>query len=613
MQQSINPAKQTVVSCLQNKTYHIDFYQREYVWQKETVEVFLNDVFYAFTSSYEEHKDADFNQELLSKFNWYYLNVIITNNIAGKVYVVDGQQRLSTLTLIALKLYHMTNQDVFKEVLKNCISGQVLFEGNVFVLDNNKRKNVMNSLFANVPHSEPYNNKTEETLVERYKDISKYIDDKKLSEKELSFFIGYFLTRLVLVELDISQDDTPMVFEVINDRGEPLKSFEILKGKLIGKLSKSDTEIYAKKWDDSLQQIRSLEDAFFVDYLKSRFIYKKNSQIEGAINNAYHRYLFENNEIANTLAFRKSDKRQLENIKNFISEDLRYFSALYAKIKNSSDEFIKYNRIHDLSGQYQIILSACDINDSEEDAKIALIAKEFDRLHILLKLNRAYDSNTFQEISYSLNEKIRNSLITDYREIFDAVLIKAITTRLASENINSLLEYNTFLRNDYTNTDTRTLRYILARIENYICSNMNQSMQYNVEYISTRTGAKTGFHIEHILSRNETNKSYFSTEEEFEQKRNILGGLLLLEGVNNISSGNEDYINKIKTYSSGLVWGHSLNENFYHNNHGIKNLNIILQKTRKIELKPYKVFDIIALEERSVLLFNLIKIIWEVD
>ena len=100
MQQTITPDKQTVEACLKNKSYYIDFYQREYVWTKETVEVLLRDIFYSFEISYDQFKDAELSQEVLEKFNWYYLNIYITNNIGGKIYVVDGQQRLTTLSLL---------------------------------------------------------------------------------------------------------------------------------------------------------------------------------------------------------------------------------------------------------------------------------------------------------------------------------------------------------------------------------------------------------------------------------------------------------------------------------------------------------------------------------
>lgn len=69
---------------------------------------------------------------------------------------------------------------------------------------------------------------------------------------------------------------------------------------------------------------------------------------------------------------------------------------------------------------------------------------------------------------------------------------------------------------------TRTLRYFLARVENYTCEQTNQLMQNDVDYIATKTGYKTGYHIEHILSRNDTNKSYFKDEESYLHSSNLM-------------------------------------------------------------------------------------------
>lgn len=617
MQQTITPEKQTVELCLKNKSYYIDFYQREYVWSKSTVEVLLKDIFYAFELSHEQYKDSDLSQEILEKFNWYYLNIFITNNINGKVYVVDGQQRLSTLTLIATKLYHITDNECLKDTLKECIFGKDKWKGNIFRMDHDKRKDVMECILLNKAYDNKYKNKTEETLVERYKDISKYIDDKAMDSKKLTAFISYFLERLVLVELTITKDDTPMIFEVINDRGEALKPFEILKGKLVGALSKDDTETYSNKWDTAIARLFSIEDDFFSDYIKSRFVFKRNSKIESEINNSYHRYIFEsnsNNEVANGLELRRSDKNYIMNIKTFIDNDLNYYSSLYAKIRSNCDEFLRYNNvINSLSGQYQIIMAACSINDSEENLKITTLAKEFDRMYMLLRLNGVYDSNSFQEISYSLNEKISGVTIENYRSVFNKATIDAIEKRKGITGLISLLDYNTFIKKDYTNMDTRSLRYFLARIEQYICKETNQTMKNDVEYISTKTGAQTGYHIEHILSRNDQNKGYFTSEEEFESKRNLLGGLLLLKGVDNISSGNEAYDDKLKTYSAGLIWGHSLCSDFYHTNKSMDAFNDKLLEACGHKIEGIDIFDANALEQRSLLLYNLVKIVWEID
>lgn len=617
MQQTINPDKQTVESCLKNKSYYIDFYQREYVWSKETVETLLRDIFYAFDLSYEEYKDAELSQEVLEKFNWYYLNIFITNNINGKVFIVDGQQRLSTLTLIATKLYHLTENELLKNTLKECIYGQDKWKGNIFRLDHEKRHVVMEKILngdTETPTS--FKNKTEETLWYRYADISKYIEEKGMDAKRLDTFINYFLERLVLVELTITKDDTPMIFEVINDRGEALKPFEILKGKLVGALDKNDTEKYSDLWDEALSRLFNMEDDFFIDYIRSRFIFKRNSKIETAVNNSYHRYIFEDNEIGQILAFRKTDKNQITNVKEFIEKHLRYYSKLYAKIRNNEtkDEFLSYlSNIHDVKGQYAIILSACDIDDNKENEKIHAIAFEYDRLLMLLRLNGVYDSNSYQEISLNLNEVIKGKNIDQYRFIFNDVLKKAISERKNKENITTLLEYSTFKSMGYHNIEKRALRYFLARVEKFICCGLHQNMQDTVEYISTKTGYKTGYHIEHILSHNDTNRNYFDSDEEFEISRNQLGGLLLLKDADNISSGNEEYSDKLKTYSAGLVWGHSLCDDYHHINTNLETFNNDLFAKCGNKIEPIRVFDKNALEQRNRLLCDIVKIIWEIE
>ena len=133
-----------------------------------------------------------------------------------------------------------------------------------------------------------------------------------------------------------------MIFEVINDRGEALKPFEILKGKLIGALAKEDTYAFSEKWDSAMERLFGLQDEFFVDYIRSRFIFKKNTKIETAVNQVYHRYIFENNEIAAALSFRKQDECQIDHIKKFINNDLKYYSRLYATVCRNPNNWLVY-------------------------------------------------------------------------------------------------------------------------------------------------------------------------------------------------------------------------------------------------------------------------------
>ena len=105
----ISPDKQNVDRVFSNTTYHIDFYQRDYRWTAEPVLRLLDDVFHRFEENYErlKGKDLDPKLETIARYSWYYLNTYVTNVIDGRVFVVDGQQRLTTLSLILIKLRHL--------------------------------------------------------------------------------------------------------------------------------------------------------------------------------------------------------------------------------------------------------------------------------------------------------------------------------------------------------------------------------------------------------------------------------------------------------------------------------------------------------------------------
>lgn len=502
--------------------------------------------------------------------------------------------------------------------MKDCILGKDKFVGNIFWIDNDKRKDVMQHILTTPDADYPakFKNTTEESIWNRYKDIEKYMDEKKLAKDKLQVFIMYFLERLVLVELKIDKDDTPMVFEVINDRGVALKPYEILKGKMIGALDKDDTETYSGLWENSLNLIRGYEDEFFNDYLKGKFIFKKNAELEKAVNNEYHRFMFADNDIANSLCFRKKDENHIKNIKSFIATELVYYTELYSKIIENNFIFLNYNyNINDLAGQYQNILAACSVKDKHEQSKIEVISKEIDRLYMLLRLNGIYSSNDFTEIQYNLNAKLPNKKPDEYREIFNSLLTQTIKEKRNVKEVHSVLDYDKFAMRGYEDIDTRPLRYFFARVEEYVCKNTGRDMENPVNYISLKTGHKTGYHVEHILARNDENKKYFKSEEEFEIRRNKLGGLLLLYNMDNIISSNEKYYDgKRKTYSNGLVWGRTLIETFYHKtNTRFDEFNKGFKMRTGLEFKPLDKFDNASMEYRSKLLYAIVKDIWEIE
>ncbi|WP_407355486.1 DUF262 domain-containing protein [Methanolobus sp. WCC5] len=613
----ISPDKQNIDQLFSNTTYYIDFYQRDYKWTKEPVERLLDDIFYRFIQEYQNHKSLDPTKEAISaNYPWYYLNTYVTNTVEGKVYVVDGQQRLTTLTLILMKLYNLSKKYESKtdKWLESKIAGWAGMEYS-FWMNHEKHEPILKDLFEgqkDFKEMDVSSGITAVNMLDNYQIISRLLDEQLSDKHEFETFAMYFLYRLVLINLSVEQTNVPMIFEVINDRGVRLKPYEILKGKLLGQIDKieMDRKDYNGLWEKQVQAINDFKedeiDTFFRYFLKSKF---SNAQSEGKyFDGDYHREMF-SNDVNNNLKL----KHNPSEVKRFLEQTFTYYTQLYVKIwkayshYDSSYEHVFFNRLNEMDGQFLLILSSCKLNDVEEDEKIEKIAYELDRFFSLLQLQNAYESNIFSQTLYKISSEIRDEPIAKIREVFDKYLLEQLSNRRNSE-ASQPVQY-AFFKNTGINLNMRFKRYFFARIEKLLAENTKLNMKHQFEDLVTKTGPKTGFHIEHILSRNEENLKLFNDDDDvFEQERNRLGGILLLKGKDNISSSNEPYSDKLKSYDNTLYWNETLREDFYKSKLDMRDFKA---KFALDELVPFTdKFGPEELESRQKLLFKMIRIIW---
>ena len=411
----VSPDKQNLDQVFANTTYYIDFYQRQYKWDDVPVKRLLDDIFYKFGIEYTKYKDSDIDfEKLAEKYSWYYLNTYVTNVIDGKRFVVDGQQRLTTLTLILIKLRHLASlfSSELKDWVTNKIAGQSGFKKE-FWMNHELHKSTMQSLFnedADIDKIDTSTGITALNMVKNYKIVSSYLDRELPEKHKFESFVFYFLKRLVLINLNVEQTDVPMVFEVINDRGVRLKSYEILKGKLLGQIDKEELESLKLNdvWENQVSKVNDYKedeiDNFFIYYLRSRFA----NTIGEARNydRDYHRNIF-TPEVNTELKLLHNPKE----VKRFLQNEFKYFSNLYSKIYKYSDNpthgfvYVYYNRLNEMDSQFLLILAACTLDDPHEKDKIKLISYNVDRLFSLLQLQRSYDSNDFNVAIYKISSE----------------------------------------------------------------------------------------------------------------------------------------------------------------------------------------------------------------
>jgi len=456
---------------------------------------------------------------------------------------------------------------------------------------------------------------TAATMMENYEMVSDYLDESLPARHKLEMFVLYFLIRVVMVRLDVEQTDVPMVFEVINDRGMRLKSHEILKGKLLGQIPRDDIESFNEIWESCVGPLDAQEQAddFFQTYFKAQFAdTRERSHVFG---DDYQRVVFDDpyNE---ALGFRNTEypTKAIAQVKDFIENDLTYYTELYRRVNRLADDLnedyaaVRYNRLNRMDTQMLLILAACSRNDPLEDEKVQSIAYELDRFYTLLRLNNAYDSNQFNDAVYEMRADVAAAHPEEYRSIFKAKLLDLINEQ-RSANLEDPFHYPYFRQVGYQDLQQTFLRYFFARIEKFIADGIGKDIQARDLYDLVRnTGSVNGHHIEHILSRNDENVALFDyDEEEFERQRNRLGALLLLNGRENQSSGNEPYSEKLKTYSGTLYWNQSLDDSFYHSKPNHRDFF----KERDLDFRAIDTFDEEAIEHRTRLLFEMAQQIWQ--
>src|ERR1035441_6637160 len=258
---NIKVKDQIIEEIFGNTEYHIDFYQREYKWSHIHVDFLLEDIFFKFENDYKSKYKSD-SATIDEKYSWYYLNTYVTHTQKGKKYIVDGQQRFTTITLILLKLYHIAKKYELEltriEYIKKRISDAGP-DGYKFWMGTNNRAVSLEDLLTNgTKTSNDFDSDiTIKNIYSNYEFINKYLDEKLSTKHLVDTFVLYFLRKISIVEIEISDSsDVAMVFEVINARGEKLQPYEILKGELLGQLDKDELNEYLKIWMNGINLLQ---------------------------------------------------------------------------------------------------------------------------------------------------------------------------------------------------------------------------------------------------------------------------------------------------------------------------------------------------------------------
>lgn len=92
-----------IFDVLNEQKYTVDFFQREYSWEKKHIEALVTDLTSTFLTEYTSGDKREEGE----KYNNYYLGPFVVSLKDGKRSIIDGQQRLTSLTLFLIYLNNL--------------------------------------------------------------------------------------------------------------------------------------------------------------------------------------------------------------------------------------------------------------------------------------------------------------------------------------------------------------------------------------------------------------------------------------------------------------------------------------------------------------------------
>lgn len=187
--------------------YIIPIYQRNYAWSDNEISSLLQDIKNSCEQNKEQYK------------NYYIGSLVVYRRENSDFEVIDGQQRLTTLTLI---MHHL---------------GKLGFK-NVFFEHRDESEQAL---------SNPNSEKLPSNFSQALKTIKKVIDEWGDNKDEI---VKFLLDKVEIIRTEVPEGtDLNHYFEIMNTRGEQLEKHEVLKARLMDMLPENEQSLFAKIWD----------------------------------------------------------------------------------------------------------------------------------------------------------------------------------------------------------------------------------------------------------------------------------------------------------------------------------------------------------------------------
>ena len=201
--------------------YSIPIYQRAYAWSDKEIETFVDDIY--------DYYSLGINQ------NYYIGSLVVYKDNNDLENVIDGQQRLTTLSLL---ICYLKNESSYKDLVQD-INVNLNFESR------KRSTDIFKHLKKNYERVIDESNE----IVDGYRILRKKLKGEDYDEG----YFRYLIDNVILIKNKLPRNtDLNHYFEIMNNRGEQLEKHEIVKAHLLGQLDESDDigrKVIAEVWN----------------------------------------------------------------------------------------------------------------------------------------------------------------------------------------------------------------------------------------------------------------------------------------------------------------------------------------------------------------------------
>ncbi|MCQ2922098.1 DUF262 and DUF1524 domain-containing protein [Helicobacter pylori] len=536
----------------QNNQFVIPIYQRLYSWKKEQCEQLWDDII-------KIGGNDKMNGHFIGSILYAIDDIKHSNNL---LLIIDGQQRLTTITLLLIALRNHLSEEVeiLEKFSRKKIENRYLINSNkdgdkkfrlilsesdkdtlLFLIDKNKRK-----------PSEPSSK-----IMENFKLFEKWINEN--TDKLETIFKGLEKLMIVWIALEKGKDEPQLIFESMNSKGIELTQTDLIRNYIVMETEVEKQEsFYNQYW-------RAMEEDFKQSEKQSKKQSEKQSKREDLFNKFVRHYL--------TIKIGKipNEKRVYEAFKRYQQErgietevllqDLQKYCGYFCQIAFKKEADKDLNKALSFLVDLEMDVIYPLLLELYSDYKDGVLSKQ-DFIPIIY-LTESYlcrravcglGTNSLNKVFASFTKKINKNQYLESIKVHFGYL----TEKQRFPNNDEFKEH--FITIDFYNFQKR--QYFLERLENFERKERVYAHEYTTEHIMPQTLEEEwerdlgenfqAIHDKYLHTIGNLTLTGYNTEysnRSFQEKQGMEGGfknspLRLNQGLRDLESFGEEQIKK---------------------------------------------------------------------